>query len=79
MNIIETRAVLNIVKTYGKWAPEGKREELELIQRCFSPLFSISIIFVERNLILGRILRKLALQGGTLGYKKNEPVWSKSQ
>ena len=31
MNIIETRAVLNIVKTDGKWAPEGKREGLELI------------------------------------------------
>ena len=28
MNIIETRAVLNIVKTDGKWAPEGKREGL---------------------------------------------------
>ena len=26
MNIIETRAVLNIVKTDRKWAPEGKRE-----------------------------------------------------
>ena len=24
MNIIETRAVLNIVKTDRKWAPEGK-------------------------------------------------------
>ena len=31
MNIIETRAVLNIVKTDGKWAPEGKREGLKLI------------------------------------------------
>ena len=31
MNIIETRAVLNIVKTDRKWAPEGKREGLELI------------------------------------------------
>ena len=30
MNIIETRAVLNIVKTVGKWIPEGKREGLEL-------------------------------------------------
>ena len=28
MNIIETRAVLNIVKTDGNWAPEGKREGL---------------------------------------------------
>ena len=37
MNIIETRAVLNIVKTDGKWAPEGKREGLELIRRCFWP------------------------------------------
>ena len=71
--------ILNIIKTDGKWAPEAKREGLELILRCFSPLFSISINFMERNLILGRILRKLALQGGTLGYKKNEPVWSKSQ
>ena len=26
MNIIETRAILNIIKTDGKWAPEGKRE-----------------------------------------------------
>ena len=32
MNIIETRAVLNIVKTDGKWTPEGKREGLELIR-----------------------------------------------
>ena len=37
INIIETRAVLNIVKSDGKWAPEGKREGLELIRRCFSP------------------------------------------
>ena len=29
MNIIETRAVLNIVKTDGKCAPEAKREGLE--------------------------------------------------
>ena len=36
MNIIETRAVLNIVKTDGKWAPECKRDGLELIRRCFS-------------------------------------------
>ena len=36
INIIETRAVLNIVKTEGKWAPECKREGLELIRRCFS-------------------------------------------
>ena len=32
MNIIETRAVLNIVKTDGKWAPESKREGLESIR-----------------------------------------------
>ena len=32
MNIIETRAVLNIVKTDRKWAPKGKREGLELIR-----------------------------------------------
>ena len=31
MNIIETRAVLNSVKTDGKWAPESKREGPELI------------------------------------------------
>ena len=30
MNIIETRAVLNMVKTVGKCAPEAKREGLEL-------------------------------------------------
>ena len=33
INIIETRAVLNINKTDGKWAPEGKREDLEIILR----------------------------------------------
>ena len=32
MNIIETRAVLNIVQQDGKWAPEAKREGLELIR-----------------------------------------------
>ena len=26
MNIIKTRAILNIVQTDGKWAPEAKRE-----------------------------------------------------
>ena len=31
MNIIETRAVLNIVKTDGKFALEAKREGQELI------------------------------------------------
>ena len=31
MNIIETRAVLNMVKKVGKCAPEAKREGLELI------------------------------------------------
>ena len=31
INIIETRAVLNIVKTDGKWITEGKREGLKLI------------------------------------------------
>ena len=35
INIIETRAVLNIVKTDRKWFPEGKREGLELNRRCF--------------------------------------------
>ena len=32
MNIIETRAVLNIAKTDGKGNPEGKLEGLELIR-----------------------------------------------
>ena len=41
MNTLKDTAVLNIVKTDGKCAPEGKREGLELIQMCFSPLFSI--------------------------------------
>ena len=36
MNIIETRAVLNFVKTDRKWAPDDKREGLDLIRRCFS-------------------------------------------
>ena len=36
MNNIETRAILNIVKTDRKWAPEGNREGLELIRKCFS-------------------------------------------
>ena len=31
MNIIETRAVLNIVKKIGKCAPKAKREDLEII------------------------------------------------
>ena len=34
---------------------------------------------VKRDLILEQILRNLALQGGTLGYKKNQPVWPKNQ
>ena len=46
MNTLKDTAVLNIIKTDGKWAPEAKREGLELIRRCFSPLFSISINFV---------------------------------
>ena len=37
INIIETRAVLNMDKKVGKWAPEAKREGLELIRKCFSP------------------------------------------
>ena len=36
MNIIETRAALNIVKIDRKWAPEDKLEGLELIRMCFS-------------------------------------------
>ena len=31
INIIETRAILNIVKTDERWGPKGKREGLELI------------------------------------------------
>ena len=34
---LKDTAVLNIIKTDGKWAPEAKREGLELILRCFSP------------------------------------------
>ena len=41
-NTLKDMAVLNIIKTDVKWAPEAKREGLELIRRCFSPLFSIS-------------------------------------
>ena len=33
MNIIETRAVSNILKKVGKCAPEAKREDLEIILR----------------------------------------------
>ena len=46
MNTLKDTAVLNVVKIDGKCAPEGKREGLELIRSCFSPLFSISINFV---------------------------------
>ena len=46
MNTLKDTAVLNIVKTDGKWAPEAKREGLELILMCFSPFFLISIHFV---------------------------------
>ena len=45
-NTLKDTAVLNIIKTDGKWAPEAKREGLELILMCFSPLFLISIHFV---------------------------------
>ena len=31
MNTLKDTAMLNIVKTDGKWAKEGKREGLELI------------------------------------------------
>ena len=37
MNTLKDTAVLNIVKTDVKWAPEGKQEGLELIRKCFSP------------------------------------------
>ena len=36
MNIIKTRAVLNIVKQNGKWANKANHDGLELIRRCFS-------------------------------------------
>ena len=50
MNIIETRAVLNIVKTDGKCVPEAKREDLELcvcaVQKYFkNGIFSKSVLF----------------------------------
>ena len=35
MNTLKDMAVLNIIKTDGKCAPEAKREDLELIRRCF--------------------------------------------
>ena len=41
INIIETRAVLNIVKTDGKCAPEAKREN-----RLFSKMISIKAMAV---------------------------------
>ena len=45
MNIIETRAVLNIVKTDRKWAPEGKWKDLESIRRfLFSTKFNANFI-----------------------------------
>ena len=31
MNTLKDTAVLNIIKTDGKWAPEAKRDDLELI------------------------------------------------
>ena len=36
MNTLKDMAVLNIIKTDGKCAPEAKREGLELIRRFFS-------------------------------------------
>ena len=56
MHIIETRAVLNMVKKEGKWAPEAKQETV---------IFNFKQL-CKKTFILGRILRKLALQGGTL-------------
>ena len=35
MNTLKDTAVLNNVKTDGKWALEGKREGLEFIQQLF--------------------------------------------
>ena len=35
MNTLKDMAVLNIIKTDRKWAPEAKREGPELIRRCF--------------------------------------------
>ena len=37
MNTLKDLAVLNIIKTDGKCAPEAKREDLELFRGCFSP------------------------------------------
>ena len=37
MNTLKDTAVLNIIKTDGKWAPEGKQEGLEFIRMCFLP------------------------------------------
>ena len=39
MNTLEDTAVLNIIKTDEKWAPEAKRESLELIRRRCSTLY----------------------------------------
>ena len=48
MNIIETRAVLNIVKTDGKWVPEeGKREGLDLIIHFYVSSFLHLYIFSD--------------------------------
>ena len=45
MNTLKDMAVLNIIKTDGKWAPEGKREGLELRQSYF---FSGQILNTNR-------------------------------
>ena len=49
MNIRETRPVLNIVKTDGKWSPEGKWECLELSWRCFKRNFEFQATLYKLN------------------------------
>ena len=61
MNIIKTRAVLNIGQTGGKCAPEAKREDLELIRRYFfvNRLFSRMISLKARAIGTLNIDRKI--------------------
>ena len=76
MNIIETRAVSNIVQNNGKYVLWAKREDLWIILRVYSLQDSMLKKFVFENLILQWILRELALQGSGI---KNLPFWPKSQ
>ena len=72
MNIIKTRAVLNIVKKDGKWASKGLTGGLGINPKVF---FAVNFNFKQLCI---KKQRKLALQAGTLGYNKNLPVWPKS-